>query len=112
MTCTAASPRAQPAARSTAPDDDHPYRTGVWKPNLVEYDADELDVVEGAVPPERDSYNFLAAERRLCVDRGRVPRRSEAADAHFTGGGVQTKQPPQTAYFDLTPHATLLLQQS
>ena len=31
-------------------DDDHPYRTGAWQPQLVEYDADELDVVEGAIP--------------------------------------------------------------
>jgi carotenoid cleavage dioxygenase len=31
-------------------DDDHPYRTGAWQPNEVEYDADELDVVEGALP--------------------------------------------------------------
>lgn len=31
-------------------DDDHPYRTGAWRPNFVEYDADELDVVEGVIP--------------------------------------------------------------
>ncbi|MEZ4400742.1 MAG: carotenoid oxygenase family protein [Kofleriaceae bacterium] len=31
-------------------DDDHPYRTGAWRPNLVEYDADQLDVLEGAIP--------------------------------------------------------------
>jgi carotenoid cleavage dioxygenase-like enzyme len=31
-------------------DDDHPYRTGAWQPTFVEYDADELDVVEGAIP--------------------------------------------------------------
>ncbi|HET9625956.1 MAG TPA: carotenoid oxygenase family protein [Kofleriaceae bacterium] len=30
--------------------DDHPYRTGAWRPNLVEYDADDLDVIEGAIP--------------------------------------------------------------
>jgi carotenoid cleavage dioxygenase len=32
------------------PDDDHPYRTGAWRPDLVEYDADHLDVVEGRLP--------------------------------------------------------------
>ena len=33
---------------STLPDDDdHPYRTGAWRPQTVEYDADDLDVVEG-----------------------------------------------------------------
>jgi carotenoid cleavage dioxygenase-like enzyme len=37
-------------AVSTLPaDDDHPYRTGAWRPNLVEYDATDLDV-EGAIP--------------------------------------------------------------
>jgi carotenoid cleavage dioxygenase len=33
-------------------DDDHPYRTGAWRPTFVEYDADELDVIEGAIPAE------------------------------------------------------------
>ncbi len=30
-------------------DDDHPYRTGAWQPNLVEYEATGLDV-EGSIP--------------------------------------------------------------
>jgi carotenoid cleavage dioxygenase len=35
---------------STLPDnDDHPYRTGAWSPNMVEYDAAELDVI-GEIP--------------------------------------------------------------
>ena len=39
---------------STLPaDDDHPYRTGAWQPNFVEYDASDLDVV-GEIP--RDLY--------------------------------------------------------
>jgi carotenoid cleavage dioxygenase-like enzyme len=33
-------------------DDDHPYRTGPWAPTFVEYDADDLDVIEGTVPAE------------------------------------------------------------
>src|SRR6185503_17182655 len=33
------------------PDDDHPYRTGAWRPNFVEYDATELDV-EGEIPTD------------------------------------------------------------
>jgi carotenoid cleavage dioxygenase len=37
---------------STLPlDDDHPYRTGAWAPNMVEYDATELDV-EGEIPDD------------------------------------------------------------
>ncbi|HVV36933.1 MAG TPA: carotenoid oxygenase family protein [Acidimicrobiales bacterium] len=38
---------------STLPVDDvHPYRTGAWRPNVVEYDATELDVVAGAIPDD------------------------------------------------------------
>jgi carotenoid cleavage dioxygenase len=37
---------------STLPvDDDHPYRTGAWRPNVVEYDATDLDV-EGEIPDD------------------------------------------------------------
>jgi carotenoid cleavage dioxygenase-like enzyme len=37
---------------STLPaDDDHPYRTGAWQPNFVEYDATDLDV-EGEIPDD------------------------------------------------------------
>ena len=32
-------------------DDDHPYRTGAWQPNFVEYDAVDLDVV-GEIPDD------------------------------------------------------------
>ena len=35
---------------STLPeDDDHPYRSGAWRPQSVEYDADDL-TVSGALP--------------------------------------------------------------
>jgi carotenoid cleavage dioxygenase-like enzyme len=38
---------------STLPHDDaHPYRTGAWTPNVVEYDATDLDVVSGAIPDD------------------------------------------------------------
>ncbi|MEM8706741.1 MAG: carotenoid oxygenase family protein [Actinomycetota bacterium] len=33
------------------PDDDHPYRTGVWRPQYREYDAWDLDV-EGEIPDD------------------------------------------------------------
>jgi carotenoid cleavage dioxygenase-like enzyme len=36
---------------STLPaDDDHPYRTGPWRPQTQEWDAPALEVVEGEVP--------------------------------------------------------------
>jgi carotenoid cleavage dioxygenase-like enzyme len=33
-------------------NDDHPYRTGVWRPNVAEYDATDLEVIEGEVPDD------------------------------------------------------------
>ena len=36
---------------STLPEgDDHPYRTGAWQPVLSEWDATDLEVIEGAIP--------------------------------------------------------------
>lgn len=36
---------------STLPeDDDHPYRTGPWRPQTTEWDADDLTTVTGEVP--------------------------------------------------------------
>ncbi|MEO7398329.1 MAG: carotenoid oxygenase family protein, partial [Ilumatobacteraceae bacterium] len=34
-----------------AADDDHPYRTGAWRPNFTEYDADHLEVT-GTIPAD------------------------------------------------------------
>lgn len=34
------------------PNDVHPYRTGAWTPNHREWDATDLDVVEGAIPDD------------------------------------------------------------
>ena len=53
------------------PGDDHPYRTGAWRPNLVEYDADELDVVEGAIPPELDGVYLRNTENPVLPALGR-----------------------------------------
>lgn len=48
--------RAHVAGRmpSTLPaDDDHPYRTGPWRPQHTEWDADDLEVV-GTIPADLD----------------------------------------------------------
>lgn len=38
---------------STLPeDDDHPYRTGPWRPQTTEWDADDLTTVTGEVPAD------------------------------------------------------------
>jgi len=52
-------------------DDDHPYRTGAWRPNLVEYDADDLTVVAGAIPAELDGLYLRNTENPLLPSLGR-----------------------------------------
>ncbi|MBZ0239003.1 MAG: carotenoid oxygenase family protein [Deltaproteobacteria bacterium] len=52
-------------------DDDHPYRTGAWAPDAVEYDADGLDVVAGAVPAELDGWYLRNTENPLLPSLGR-----------------------------------------
>jgi carotenoid cleavage dioxygenase-like enzyme len=56
---------------STLPaDDDHPYRTGAWQPNFVEYDASELDVV-GEIPPDLNGVYLRNTENPVhpSIDR-------------------------------------------
>lgn len=45
--------------------DDHPYRTGAWRPNLVEYDADALEVVEGKLPEDLSGLYVRNTENPL-----------------------------------------------
>jgi carotenoid cleavage dioxygenase len=48
---------------STLPaDDDHPYRTGAWAPNLREWDAAALDVVEGQIPADLEGVYLRNTE--------------------------------------------------
>jgi carotenoid cleavage dioxygenase len=52
-------------ARSTLPvDDDHPYRSGAWRPNTVEYDAWDLDV-EGEIPDDLEGVYLRNTENPL-----------------------------------------------
>jgi carotenoid cleavage dioxygenase len=51
---------------STLPEnDDHPYRTGPWRPQATEWDADELTVVEGEVPTDLDGVYLRNTENPL-----------------------------------------------
>ena len=57
--------------RSTLPaDDDHPYRTGAWQPNFVEYDATDLDVI-GEIPVDLDGVYLRNTENPVhpSIDR-------------------------------------------
>ncbi len=51
---------------STLPeDDDHPYRTGPWRPQTTEWDADDLTVVEGQIPHDLDGVYLRNTENPL-----------------------------------------------
>jgi len=52
-------------------DDDHPYRTGAWRPNLVEYDADDLEVLEGRIPDDLAGSYLRNTENPLLPAIGR-----------------------------------------
>lgn len=48
---------------STLPaDDDHPYRTGPWRPQTTEWKADDLEVVEGEIPTDLDGVYLRNTE--------------------------------------------------
>src|SRR5690606_31955310 len=51
---------------STLPEDDnHPYRTGPWRPQTTEWKADDLRVVEGAIPHDLDGVYLRNTENPL-----------------------------------------------
>jgi carotenoid cleavage dioxygenase len=51
---------------STLPDDDdHPYRTGPWRPQNTEWDADDLRPVAGEIPPDLDGVYLRNTENPL-----------------------------------------------
>jgi carotenoid cleavage dioxygenase len=51
---------------STLPeDDDHPYRTGPWRPQTTEWDDDDLKVVEGRIPDDLDGVYLRNTENPL-----------------------------------------------
>jgi carotenoid cleavage dioxygenase-like enzyme len=51
---------------STLPeDDDHPYRTGPWRPQNTEWRADDLTAVEGEIPADLDGVYLRNTENPL-----------------------------------------------
>jgi carotenoid cleavage dioxygenase len=51
---------------STLPeDDDHPYRTGPWRPQNTEWRADDLPAVEGEIPHDLDGIYLRNTENPL-----------------------------------------------
>ncbi len=59
-------PRVVDRLRSTLPaDDDHPYRSGAWRPQRTEWHVADLEVVEGAVPEDLDGLYVRNTENPL-----------------------------------------------
>ena len=52
-------------------NDDHPYRTGAWKPNDTEYDATDLDVVSGEIPKDLEGIYLRNTENPVLPAIGR-----------------------------------------
>ena len=51
---------------STLPEnDDHPYRTGPWRPQTTEWRADDLTVVEGRIPADLDGIYLRNTENPM-----------------------------------------------
>lgn len=46
-------------------DDDHPYRSGAWRPQQAEWNADDLTVVEGQIPADLDGVYLRNTENPL-----------------------------------------------
>ncbi len=52
-------------------DDDHPYRTGAWRPQTTEWNADDLEVVQGATPSDIDGVYLRNTENPVLPSLGR-----------------------------------------
>jgi carotenoid cleavage dioxygenase-like enzyme len=51
---------------STLPaDDDHPYRTGPWRPQAAEWNADDLEATAGEIPADLDGVYLRNTENPL-----------------------------------------------
>ena len=57
-------------ATNLRPDDDHPYRTGPWRPQHTEYDASNLEVV-GELPTDLNGVYLRNTENPLHDSIGR-----------------------------------------
>ncbi|CAN5514345.1 carotenoid oxygenase family protein [soil metagenome] len=51
---------------STLPiDDEHPYRSGAWRPQSTEWSVDDVEVVEGRIPEDLDGLYVRNTENPL-----------------------------------------------
>jgi carotenoid cleavage dioxygenase len=62
--------RLEPIVASLAPSN-HPYLNGAWTPLVEEVDADDLDVIEGAIPLDIDGVYLRNTENQIHQPLGR-----------------------------------------
>jgi carotenoid cleavage dioxygenase-like enzyme len=61
----------QPSVKTSLGATDHPYMTGAWTPQHEEVDAEDLTVLEGAIPPELDGVYLRNTENPAHEPLGR-----------------------------------------
>ncbi|PXA79490.1 apocarotenoid-15,15'-oxygenase [Caulobacter sp. D4A] len=61
----------QPSVRTSLRPTDHPYMTGAWTPQHEELDAEDLVVLEGAIPAELDGIYLRNTENPVHDPLGR-----------------------------------------
>ena len=77
-------------ATTLPPDDDHPYRTGAWRPQCREWDADDLEV-EGELPADLAGVYLRNTENPVHdVDRPLPPVRRRRHVAHDRASATGT----------------------
>ncbi|HEY2658211.1 MAG TPA: carotenoid oxygenase family protein [Caulobacteraceae bacterium] len=61
----------QPPILTTLQPNNHPYLNGAWTPLHEEVDATDLDVIEGAIPPDIDGIYLRNTENQIHQPLGR-----------------------------------------
>ena len=61
----------QPVLRHTLEPSNHPYLSGAWTPCHEEVDVDELEVIEGDIPPDIDGVYLRNTENQVHQPLGR-----------------------------------------
>ncbi|MDG2531878.1 carotenoid oxygenase family protein [Caulobacter endophyticus] len=61
----------QPSVKTSLGVTDHPYMTGAWTPQHEELDAEDLMVLEGAIPPQLDGVYLRNTENPAHEPLGR-----------------------------------------
>jgi carotenoid cleavage dioxygenase-like enzyme len=60
-----------PPIRSTLRPSNHPYLNGAWTPLMEEVNAEDLDVIAGAIPPDIDGVYLRNTENQVHQPLGR-----------------------------------------